>query len=135
MFYGVGTWQTSYQENIWNNITITGNQPVWGYDGGEVAFSTGQSTSPLTYMDYNVYDSTPEYYFNGTYTLAQMQANGFETHAYVVSGLTSIYQDTTNWVLQSKWTTAGRYGDPVGPRFPIAQILDTNRYGPEALGQ
>ena len=81
----IGAWTTSYQENVWNNITITNGQPVLGYDVDE-PFSTGSSTSPLSYMDYNVYDSTPEYDFNGTiYTLAQMQAQGFEQHAYVVS--------------------------------------------------
>ena len=129
---GIGSWETSYQENVWNNITISNGQPTWGYDVDE-PFSTGSSTSPLSYMDYNVYDSTPEYYFNGTYTLAQMQAQGFEQHAYVVSSALSVYQNLTSYVLLPQWTTAGRYGDPVGPRYPVAQIMNTSRYGPGAL--
>jgi Bacterial Ig-like domain len=129
---GIGTEATTYQENVWNNITIANNQPLWGYDADE-PLSVGGSTSPLSYMDYNVYDSTPEYYFNSTYTLAQMQSDGFENHAYVVSGLSSLYQNETSWVLLPQWTTAGRYGDPVGPRYPVAQIMNTSRYGPGAL--
>ena len=129
---GIGSWISSYQENVWNNITISKGQPTWGYDVGE-AFSMGSSTSPLSYMDYNVYDSTPEYCFNGTiYTLAQMQAQGFEQHAYVVSSALSVYQNLTSYVLLPQWTTAGRYGDPVGPRYPVAQIMNTSRYGPGA---
>ena len=85
-------------------------------------------------MDYNVYDGTPSYWFNYiTYTLSQFQGQGFENHSSVVASALSVYQDLTSWVLKPQWTTAGRYGDPVGPRYPIAQILNTSRYGPGAL--
>ena len=87
-------------------------------------------------MDYNVYDSTPGYAFN-TYgfgfTLAQMQSYGFENHAYVVPSALSVFQNLTSYVLLPQWETAGRYGDPVGPRYPVAQIMNTSRYGPGAL--
>ena len=75
----------SYLDNIWNNIVITGGQEIRGYWNPYDAFTTGQSTSPLAYMDYNVYDGPPIYDFNGyvgseeVYTLSQMQAQGFET--------------------------------------------------------
>jgi hypothetical protein len=39
----------------------------------------------------------------------------------------------TTYALLPQWTTAGRYGDPVGPRYSVAQILNTSRYGPQAL--
>ena len=113
---------------------LGGGESLWGYSASSVSFSTGSSTSPLSYMDYNVYDGTPEYDFNGTtYTLSQMQSHGFEQHAYVVSSDLSIFQNLTSYVLLPQWTTAGRYGDPVGPRYPVAQILNTSRYGPRAL--
>ena len=103
-----------------------------------MAFSKGQSNSPLVYMDYNFYDGPPSYEFGAytstpsLFTLSQFQAQGFETHSQQVASATTIYQDTTSWVLKSAYTTAGRYGDPVGPRFPIAQIMNTSRYGPGA---
>ena len=82
----ISDWMNAYQLNIWNNITISNGVPTRAYHTDDV-FSTGSSTSPITYMDYNVYDSTPGYAFN-TYgfgfTLAQMQSYGFENHAYVV---------------------------------------------------
>ena len=28
---GIASWLSSYQENIWNNVVISGGQPVWGY--------------------------------------------------------------------------------------------------------
>ena len=28
---GIATWQSSYQENIWNNIVLANKQAVWGY--------------------------------------------------------------------------------------------------------
>ena len=128
-----------YRDNVWNNITIGGGGAIWGYQNHYVAFSVGQTTSPLAYMDYNFYDGAPSYDFNVygtphyTYTLSQFQSQGFETHSVQVASVTTIYQDTVSYVLKAPYTTAGRYGDPVGPRFPVAQILNTNRYGPGAL--
>ena len=127
---GVFSWEECYLSSIWNNIILTGSQPGSGYSTDE-SLSTGQSTSPVAYMDYNVYDNAPEYSFSGHYTLAQMQSYGFENHAYVSSD-SSLFQNTTSYVLLPQWTTAGRYGDPVGPRYPVAQIMNTSRYGPGA---
>jgi len=90
-------------------------------------------------MNYNVYDGPPSYYFGddvgsgSAFTLSQFQAQGFEQHSSVVSSDLSIFQDLTSYVLLPQWTTAGRYGAPVGPRYPVAQILNTSRYGPGAL--
>ena len=133
-FGGVASWQTSYEQNIWNNIVLANKQAVWGYSVGEVSFSTRSATSPLRYMDYNVYDRTPAYFFNQiTYTLPQLRARGFERHAAIVAGSASLFRDLTSYELKPRWSKAGRYGDPVGPRFPVARILDTRRYGPSAL--
>jgi hypothetical protein len=130
---GIASWMSSYQENIWNNIIIANKRAVWGY-GASVPFSSGRPESPLRYMDYNVYDSTPAFLFDGvTYTLAQLQSRGFERHSAVVAGQLSIFRDLTSYELKPRWLKAGRYGDPVGPRFPVARILDTRRYGPSAL--
>jgi len=90
-------------------------------------------------MDYNVYDATSSYRFGDyasgtvTYTLSQMQAQGFEQHSYDISGDQNIFQNLTTYTLLPQWTTAGRYGDTVGPRYSVAQILNPNRYGPGAL--
>ena len=90
-------------------------------------------------MDYNLYDAAPTYGFGlylsnpAQYSLSQFQAQGFEQHARVVSSDLGIFQDLTSYALLPQWTTAGRYGDPVGPRYPVAQIFNTNRYGPGAL--
>jgi hypothetical protein len=131
---GIDGWQTLYQENIWNNITLSGGQSVWGYIATSVPFSTGSSTSPLSYMDYNVYNVTPAYDFNGTnYTLAQMQSSGFEQHSVVASD-SSIFVNEVSYVLQPALQTAGRNGGPVGPTYPVAQIMNTGRYGAGALG-
>lgn len=130
----VASWQSSYQENIWNNIVLANKQPVCGYCESAVPFSTGRPESPLRYMDYNVYDSTPAFGFKDvTYTLAQLRSRGFERHTSVVAGPLSIFRDLTSYELRPRWSKAGRYGDPVGPRFPVARILDTRRYGPSAL--
>ena len=131
--------QGDLNQELWNNIVISGGQAITAYVDHYVSFTTSGSQAPLQYMDYNVYDGAPTYSF-GEYTsqyndfsLSQMQAQGFEQHAHVVSSDLSIFQDVTSYALLPQWTTAGRYGDPVGPRYPVAQILNTNRYGPGAL--
>ena len=68
-----------------------------------------------------------------TYSLSQFQAQGFELHASGTSSASNIFVDQVSYVLKSPWTTAGRYGDAVGPRYSVAQILNTSRYGPGAL--
>jgi hypothetical protein len=62
-----------------------------------------------------------------------MQAQGLEQNSQVVSSDLDIFQDLTSFQLLPQWMTAGRYGDPVGPRYSVAQILNTARYGPAAL--
>ena len=132
---GIGASTGSTDASIWNNIVLTGGQPVWGY----VNSNQYLTDSPLSYMGYNVYDAAPTYGFglylsNPTqYTLSQFQSRGFERHAAIVAGSLSIFRDLTSYELKPRWAKAGRYGDPVGPRFPIARILDTRRYGPAAL--
>jgi hypothetical protein len=53
---------------------------------------------------------------------------GFEIDSQVATG---VYVDEISYVLVAAWTTAGRYGDPVGPD-DVAAILDLVRYGPAA---
>ena len=67
------------------------------------------------------------------YTLSQFQAQGFEQHSSVISGDSNIFSNLTTYTLLPQWTTAGRYGDTVGPRYSVAQIMNTSRYGPGAL--
>ena len=94
----VTSWQSSYQQNIWNNIVLANKQAVSGYGASEVPFSTGRSDSPLRYMDYNVYDGNPSFSFKDvSYTLAQFRSRGFERHAAVVPGAASIFRDLTSY--------------------------------------
>ena len=138
--YGIGDRAQGYRDNVWNNIVITGGAAVRGFWNPYVTYTKGQSTSPLAYMDYNVYDGAPIYDFGAyagsktTYTLSQFRAKGFERHSSNVSRGRNIFQSLTTYTLLPRWTTAGRYGDTVGPRYSVAQILNTNRYGPGALG-
>ncbi|MFI5459059.1 MAG: NosD domain-containing protein, partial [Isosphaerales bacterium] len=134
---GIQAQNPSTNAQVWNNIILSEGQAVWGYvDANE---NLTDSPPPLSYMNYNVYDSSPSYGFGlylsnpVTYSLSQFQGQGFEQHAQVVSSDLSIFQDLTSYVLLTQWTTAGRYGDPVGPRYPVAQILNTSRYGPGSL--
>jgi len=135
----IGGTVDGYMESLWNNIVITSGQALDAYWDPYNNFSVGQSKSPLAYMDYNVYDATSSYRFGDyasgtvTYTLSQFQAQGFEQHSYDISGDQNIFQNLTTYTLLPQWTTAGRYGDTVGPRYSVAQILNPNRYGPGAL--
>ena len=128
-----------YGASIWNNIALSGGQPLVGFIDQYEAFAASGSAAQLAYMDYNVYDGAPSYDFGGyvgspsTFNLSQMRTQGFEQHSQVVSSDLSIFQDLTSYALLPQWNTAGRYGDPVGPRYPVAQILNTNRYGARAL--
>ena len=127
-------------DNLWNNIYTSGGLEIGAYGNEFLPCTVNQSNSPIAYMDYNFYDGPPSYQFDNygsspaTYTMAQMRSNfGFEEHSQQVASITTIYQNTTSWVLNSAYTTAGRYGDPVGPRYPVAQIINAGRYGPGAL--
>ncbi len=134
-----------YLGQFWNNVIncnpISGpvQTQVSPFYSGFNTFTTGLSTSPIAYMDYNIYTATPWYVFIGTVlNWAAMQGQGFELRAQQVASITSVYVDTTNYVLRTSptnWTTAGRYSDQVGPRVPIGGpggIMDTTRYGPAA---
>ncbi|MFO0891139.1 MAG: Ig-like domain-containing protein [Isosphaeraceae bacterium] len=125
----------AYQTQLWNNVTVARNaESTWAYRT-YVPFTTSGSNTPLTYMDYNVYVGTPSYYFASvTKTRSDMAQSGFESRASTTTDPLTIFQDQTSYVLRTQWTTAGRYGDPVGPRFPVAQIISTARYGPAARG-
>jgi hypothetical protein len=127
----VGAWQSVRRQSLWNNLTLGGGQPLVAYEVSEIDFSKGQASSPLAYMDDNVYDAAPSYSFHGvSYTLAQMRAQGLERGAQVVSGGSAIYEDLKSFVLKKPWVTAGRYGNEVGPRAPVRLLLDAGRYGP-----
>ncbi len=124
---------------FWNNIVLAGARPITGYRDNNTPFVRSGPQGPLAYMDYNVYDGATTYDF-GNYTphhaildLLQMRRQGFEQHSRVVRGASVVFQDLTTYGLRPQWRTAGRDGDRVGPRFPIAGILDTGRYGPRGL--
>ncbi len=129
---------SSFKQNIWNNIVISSATNVWGFWNSNLAFGVGGSTDPLNYLDYNVYTVGPYYRFGGSgppiteYTLAQIQVQGLETHA-IVDTAANIFVNQTAYVLKGIYPTAGRFSDMVGPRYSIASILDTTRYGPAAI--
>jgi hypothetical protein len=129
----------SYKANIWNNIFSAGSGTYSGLWTANLPFSVGQTTDPVGYSDYNAYSGTPQFRFNQygspstTFSLAQYQAQGFETHAVPFSTLTGLYQDTVNWRLKPAYQSGyGPYGECLGPRFPVAQIMNPSRYGPSA---
>lgn len=122
-------------DNVWNNITIGGGGTIQAYRNSAATFAAGVQ---LNYMDYNFYDGASIYDFayyslpQVTYSLAQFQALGLETHS-AQDAVANIFVDQAEYVLQSAYQTAGRYGDKVGPRYAVARILDTGRYGPNAI--
>jgi hypothetical protein len=138
-----------FQTAAWNNVWFApGNTAITAleYNDGGFLPATNPS-SPIAYLDYNVYTGTPTYdfgYYNeppnpsgliSHLSLAQIQAYGLEQHSSVVSGPLAIFQDLTSYQLLPQWQTAGRYGDAVGPRVPIGGpggLMDTSRYGPSA---
>jgi hypothetical protein len=115
-------------------IMLGKGNPVRAYWANYVTFIRSGPSASLRYMDYNVYDRIPRYSFTHDvlFNLSQTRSQGFERHASVVSA-SSIFVDRVYYVLRPRWTTAGRYGDPMGRRYPVAQILNTSRYGPGAL--
>ncbi len=129
---------SSFLTNIWNNIFIPATAGVWSYWNSFLAFGVGGATDPLNYLDYNVYTGAPTYHFGGAgpplteYTLAQIQALSLETHS-IVDTAANIFVNQTAYVLKGIYPTAGRFGDMVGPRYSVASILDTTRYGPAAM--
>lgn len=122
----------------YNNIVLTYGTTPWGFFTPYQTLET--VPPPLAYMDYNVYDTLPQYVFdfdrsNEFYTLSSIHAKGFETHA-AVDSTSNIFVDLTNYAVKTAYQTAGRYGDAVGPRVPIGGtggIMDSSRYGPGAL--
>ena len=140
MAQSLGGAQSVLNLNLWDNIVISGGQTIMAYADNYLSFTRSGAQAPLGYMDYNVYDGAPRYSFgeytsrSSDFTLSRMRAQGFERHAKVVSSALIVFQDLNAYRLRPPWTTAGRDGGPVGPRFPIAQILDTSRYGPRVLG-
>jgi PKD repeat protein len=123
--------------SLWNNIVLFGTSSGFAFADYQDTWASG----PIAYMDYNVYDGAPTYDFGdytaqqSTFTLAQFRAQGFETHASVVAADSMIFPNIANgdYTLASAYRTAGRYGDPVGPRYSINQIMNASRYGPGAL--
>lgn len=128
----------SYIVNIWNNVLDPSPATtLYAFLQRGSVLSIGGPTGNVNYFDYNVHCKPPTYRFNWTgtpqvFTLAQFQAQGLETHAMAPASLASVYDG--GWNLLSPYATAGRYGDEVGPRYPVASILDATRYGPAAAG-
>jgi hypothetical protein len=124
---------------IWNNVVLGGGRPILAYGDSEVPFAPRGPRAPLAYMDYNVYDGSPAYEFGAdvarpsAFDFSQMRSHGFEWHGRVIRGGRALFEDSAPLRLRARWQTAGRDGDPVGPRFPIDRIRDPRRYGPGAL--
>jgi parallel beta-helix repeat protein len=125
-----GVWNS----HLWNNVVISHGTQVTAYFGYEHSYTSAEPNPHLRYMDYNVYDASPEYDFGrytnnrSIFTLAQMKGMGFELNSRVATG---VYVDEITYTLNPSWQTAGRNGDPVGPD-DVATILDLSRYGPAA---
>jgi hypothetical protein len=128
----------SYDITAYDNIGIfpaNNCNPWWSgyttYPGSPIA---------LTAWDGHLYISdaggtpNPTYPHKGkTYTLAEFQGLGFDTHVTkVAGGRAAAFDDVDNFILKSEFTTVGRDGGKPGPSDP-ATLLDLTRYGPEAL--
>ncbi len=130
---------TSKLDNIWNNITIGSGGTIQAYQNREATAVFGGPTAQLAYMDYNVYNGVTVYSFAQyslplvNYTMLQFQSHGLETHSSESILVANIFVNQVDYVLKPPFDTAGRYGDMVGPRYPVAQILDTSNYGPGAM--
>jgi hypothetical protein len=136
---------------IWNNVVASSATAFLGLQCQANDYVALGPSAPLSYMDYNVYAlpnvANPVYDFESgmsiltSLTMPQWQAKTppGEQHSSVVTTLTTVYQDTVHYVLNTPYTTAGRYGDAVGPRVVIDSsnpngIMNTSRYGPGAIG-
>lgn len=132
----VGAWAGGVASaKIWNNIVISNGPSILACQ-----IKKAPLTNALAYMDYNLYDAEPAYDF-GEYTsnhqrfkLAQMRSTGFEKNSHVVSSLNDVFEDRKSCKLLSRWKTAGRYNDALGPEN-IAVILSTARYGPSGTAK
>jgi hypothetical protein len=145
--------RATYLTQIWNNVVFPTSSPFIPLQQLALDFvPLTSSTTPLSYMDYNVYTASINYYyfnapFTTQWTQTQFQAEaaseglsqGGEQHTTVAAGPSTIYPEigSGDYTLATFYQTAGRYGDAVGPRVAISGtggILDTSRYGPGAIG-
>ncbi len=132
--------------SIWNNIYLARGEA--NVRAVHLLPALTGIPKPLDYCDYNVYDcnqASLTYLFNlnnDTYSFAQIRATGYETQSQVIPS-SHIFTDQTSYTLQSAFQTAGRFGDFVGPRTTVdglgntvstIDILNLNRYGPQAIG-
>jgi hypothetical protein len=133
--YAEGVYQTSLYNNIVFCTTATPSV-IYAFFNPRVSVTAAAPYNPLSYCDYNAYQVTPVYSIGlanyGYYSLAQMRGYGFELHATVAS-LGAMFTDTIHYQVKAPYTTAGRYGDCLGPdNDTVLKILDTTRYGPAA---
>jgi hypothetical protein len=144
---------TAHSWRVWSNILLSptnGCTPFWSGSAQMPGNPTG-----LLECDYNLVVSkaggvpNPIYPTrSGTrhvnFTLAQFRARGFERHSrFVTGGPNAIFDDLVTFRLKPEFRTIGRDGGIVGPgwsdcpetgeRVTVADIIDTSRYGPEAL--
>jgi hypothetical protein len=133
-----------YQTQIWNNVVLPSVSLFIPFQQQFQDFvPLADPHTPLSYMDYNVYTASINYYYFNTpftsqFDLAGFQAVGAERNTTVVADPTVIYPgiESGDYTLATFYRTAGRYGDAVGPRVPISGtggIMDLTRYGPGAL--
>ncbi len=125
----------NYGLQAWNNVAFLGTKSFFAYSASNTPYVASGPTAEVAYMDYNVYAGgvMPIYNFQDrNFNLAQWRAEGHEINATFPSGPLDVYTDLTSYVLKPAYQTAGRFGDPVGPRYPVASIMDATRYGPGA---
>jgi hypothetical protein len=127
--------------NFWNNIMFQGGSiDVEAYHTYEPYNQAGPS-APFAYSDYNLWDGAPGWDFGNfsttttVFNLSSWRAQGWDTHSSLVASDSTIFPNIANgdYTLAPAYQTAGRYGDPVGPRYSINQIMNPSRYGPGAL--
>jgi hypothetical protein len=119
-----------WNTRLWNNIVVSAKDVITAYNESTNPFVNTGDKKHLAYMDYNVYTAPPKYTFGReAFDLERMRSHGFEQHSQVVADAGEIFKDEQSWDLLSKWKTAGRDHDPVGPE-DVALVLDLRRYGP-----
>ncbi len=138
--YLTGAWAgATWNTKLWNNIVISKSDKIVAYREPQNAFVNTGDKRHLAYMDYNLYDATPEYRFGEyapqhtfrPFNISEMQSMGFENNSVAVNSVNDVFVDEASYELLPRWKNSGRYGDAFGPEN-IKEVLDISRYGTTA---